>query len=134
MKLSHLSEFFATDAEQPYHPQEIPRKLVFVFTLCKFQSQDLLFNLLGWTGFNTLLAKDVPTESKINYLPIIDNPITEMSTINQVLRQSVQIADVLELPRVFLLLMRLFMQRYNKFDGRMMFTIRDVLCALENSM
>ena len=60
------------------------------------------FNLPGWTGFNTLLAKDVPTESKISYLPIIDSPITEMSTINEVLCQSVKIADVLELPRVLL--------------------------------
>ena len=98
LKLSHLSEFVSTDAEEHYHPQEIPQKLDFMFTSCKFQSQYLSFNVPGWTGFNTLLANDVPTVSKISFLPIIDNPITEMSTINEV----VQIADELELLPVLL--------------------------------
>ena len=42
--------------------------------------------------------------SKISYLPVIDNPklITEMSTINEVLHQSVHMADELELARVLL--------------------------------
>ena len=45
LKLSHLSEFVSTDADQHYQHQKIPRKLDFLFTLCKFQSQDLLVNL-----------------------------------------------------------------------------------------
>jgi hypothetical protein len=64
LKLSHLSEFVSTDAEEHYYPQDIPQKLNFLFTLCKFQSQDLPFNLPGWTGFNTLLANDVGQRCK----------------------------------------------------------------------
>ena len=56
----------------------------------------------GWTGFNTLHYRDVPVMSQISYLPIIDNPITEMSTINEILKQSIQIADGLDLQQLLL--------------------------------
>lgn len=38
--------------------------------------------------------------SRISYLPIIDKPITKMCTTNEILRQSVQIADELQLQQV----------------------------------
>lgn len=97
-----MSEFVSIDAEEHYYVQESPRKLDFIFNLCKFQSQGLPINLPGWRGFNTPLANDIPMVSKISYLPIIDNPITKMTTINDFVRQSVQIADELELPQVMI--------------------------------
>ena len=102
LKLSHLSEFVSTDAKEHFQLQEIPRKLDLIFAICKLQSKEAPCRLPGWTGFNTLLHREVPTMSKISYLPIIDNPITEISTINEILRQSVEIADELELKQLLL--------------------------------
>ena len=83
-------------------PQQLARKLDLAFVVCKMQHESEPSELPGWTGFNTLLHSDIPTMSTISYLPIIDSPITEWSTINEVLRQSVAIADELELPIVVL--------------------------------
>lgn len=102
VKLSHLSEFVSTDVKEHSHIQAIPRRLDFIYALCKIQAKELSICLPGWTGFNTLLHNNVPTMSRISYLPIIDRPITEMCTINEILRQSVQIADELQLQQVLL--------------------------------
>ena len=53
--------------------------------------------LPGWTGFNTLLCKDIPDVSRVGYLPVIDASPTEYATINAILERSKEIADKLEL-------------------------------------
>jgi hypothetical protein len=53
--------------------------------------------LPGWTGFNTLLCKEIPDVSRVGYLPVIDASPTEYSTINAILERSKEIADKLEL-------------------------------------
>ena len=102
VKLSHLSEFVSTDVNEHSHIQTNLRRLDFIYALCKFQAKELFICLLGWTGFNTLLHNDIPTMSRISYLPIIDKPITEMCTINEILRQSVQIAHELQWQQILL--------------------------------
>ncbi len=102
LDIHHLSEYISTDIAEYSKQQEFPRKLDLAFALCKLQSEDNGDNMPSWTGFNTLLHPDVPAMSTISYLPIIDNPITEWSTINEILRQSVKIADELELQQVVL--------------------------------
>ena len=57
----------------------------------------------NWTGYNTLLSKgSIPQLSKVTYLPIIDAPVTELSTIKAVLQRSTKIADELGLQHVCL--------------------------------
>ena len=52
----------------------------------------------NWTGYNTSLSKEnIPQLSKITYMPKIDPPATELSTINAVLQRSTKIADELGL-------------------------------------
>jgi hypothetical protein len=36
--------------------------------------------LPGWTGFNTLLCKEIPDVSQVGYLPVIDASPTEYAT------------------------------------------------------
>ena len=73
-------------------------KLDFVYILikhsCAWKTDEML---PGWTGFNTVLFKDVPNVSRVGYLPVIDAPPTEYSTINAILKRSTEIADKLEL-------------------------------------
>jgi hypothetical protein len=102
LDVHHLSEYISTDIAEHSRQEEFPRKLDLAYALCKLQSEDNGDNMPSWTGFNTLLHPDVPAMSTISYLPIIDNPITEWSTINEILRQSVKIADELELQQVVL--------------------------------
>ena len=56
----------------------------------------------GWTGLNSRLATCVPVVSKIGYLPIIDAAISDMSTVNEVLKRSVSISQRLEIPEIVL--------------------------------
>ena len=44
--------------------------------------------LPGWTGFNIMLYEaEIPQESRIGYIPVIDNSPTEYSTINAILME-----------------------------------------------
>ena len=55
----------------------------------------------GWTGFNTrLCSKNIPPQSKIGYLPIIDASPTQMSTVNTILIRSIDIAESLNLDTI----------------------------------
>ena len=57
--------------------------------------------LPGWTGFNTMLNEtEIPNESRIGYLPVIDNSPTEYSTINAILEKGVDIANALQLDHI----------------------------------
>lgn len=57
----------------------------------------------SWTGFHTLLQGDSTLQkSALYYLPVIEASPTEMSTVNTILKRSVQIADQLELEHIVL--------------------------------
>ncbi|XP_016111421.1 uncharacterized protein [Sinocyclocheilus grahami] len=57
----------------------------------------------SWTGFHTLLKGDGTLQkSALYYLPVIEASPTEMSTVNTILKRSVQIADQLELDHIVL--------------------------------
>ena len=57
---------------------------------------------LGWTGFNTNIYKEVRPTATIGYLPVIDAPVTDMSTVNALLKHSVSICNHLNLPEIVL--------------------------------
>ncbi|XP_034096209.1 uncharacterized protein LOC117562482 [Gymnodraco acuticeps] len=57
----------------------------------------------SWTGFHTLLQdENTLQKSALYYLPVIEASPTEMSTVNTILKRSVQIADQLELDHIVL--------------------------------
>ena len=55
----------------------------------------------SWTGFNILIRNDTHVvQDTVSYLPTINAPATEMSTVNEVLTQTVNIMDTLELKEI----------------------------------
>ncbi|XP_047124615.1 uncharacterized protein LOC124807117 isoform X1 [Hydra vulgaris] len=57
--------------------------------------------LPSWTGLNTIMS-DKNMLTTIAYLPVIDAPVTEISTINEILKQALTIANTLELAHIVL--------------------------------
>ena len=54
--------------------------------------------VMGWTGFNITVRKDIPvSQDNIGYLPTINAPATNMSTVYEILNQSIQIKNTLKL-------------------------------------
>lgn len=81
--------------------QKTPKMLDLSLVVCRSQQDERLFP--NWTGFNTLLqSSEIPVLSKVGYLPIINAPPTEMSTINAILKKSKEIANRLCIPYVCL--------------------------------
>ena len=81
-------------------PQNYGKKLDFLFIVSRMLQANRFPN---WTGYNTLISKNsIPRLSKIVYLPIVDAPATEFSTINPILQRSIKIADELGVPYVCL--------------------------------
>ncbi|CAB4001806.1 Hypothetical predicted protein, partial [Paramuricea clavata] len=77
---------------------EAAQLLDLTYVLLKMVPSDDLPVLPRWTGFNTLLRKDnIPSISRVGYLPVIDASPTEYSTINTILKRSTKIADQLQL-------------------------------------
>ena len=58
--------------------------------------------LPGWKGFNTNIYKEGRPISTIGYLPVIDSPVTDISTVNTLLKHSVSICNHLNLPEIVL--------------------------------
>jgi hypothetical protein len=56
-------------------------------------------SLPSWTGFNTQLVADIPNVTKIGYLLVIDAPVTDLATVNALLRHSVSICQRLHRQR-----------------------------------
>ena len=55
----------------------------------------------SWTGFNILIRNDTHVvQDTVGYLPTINAPTTETSTVNEVLTQTVNIMDTLELKEI----------------------------------
>ena len=79
-----------------------PKKLDQAYHVTKFNLEG---TLPSWTGFNHLLSEvEVPPQSVIGYLPVIDGSPTEMNTVLTILQRSVQIADKLNLETVVLVM------------------------------
>ena len=68
------------------------------YALCKVFGSDGGVLMPGWTGFNSELhANDILLKSTIGYLPIVDAPVTDLSTVYTILKRSMKIADKLKL-------------------------------------
>ena len=76
------------------------RNADFVYMLarkCASKSEDYLS---GCTGFNTQAHKEIRRTSNIGYLPVIDASVTDMATVNEILRHSISICQHLLLPEI----------------------------------
>lgn len=63
--------------------------------------------LPNWTGYNTLLNSEchhLPPITTLGYLPVIDTSPTSMDTVHTILKQSIDIADELELDSIALVM------------------------------
>lgn len=93
-----------TEIGVEYHvsPQIDAKKKDLAFTLCRFLGNSI--SLPNWTGFNTKLtiSRNIPKQSKIGYLPVIDASPTEFSTVKEILVRSEEIANKLKLKYICL--------------------------------
>jgi len=86
--------------------QVVSRKIDLVYVLCKQLSANVIDDdaksiLPRWTGFNTHISKgSTKPLSAVGYLPIIDAPVTELSTVFTLLKKSLKIAENLSLPGI----------------------------------
>jgi hypothetical protein len=78
------------------------RNADFVYMLSRYYASESENCLPGWTGFNTQVHKEKRRVSNIGYLPVIDAPVTDMATVNEILRHSVSICQRLQLPEIVL--------------------------------
>ena len=97
VNLNDAMQNYEIGEEHHVEPQNDAKKKDLAFTLCRHLGKGI--TLPNWTGFNTKLIykRDIPTQSKIGYLPIIDASPTELSTVKEILNQSEKIADKLNL-------------------------------------
>ena len=61
-------------------------------------------NVCGWTGFNILVRDEIEVKKDnihVGYLPTIDAPATNMSTVFEILNQSLKIKDTLKLQATY---------------------------------
>ena len=80
---------------------QIPgRNLDLAFVICRIFSTDIGCVVPGWTGFNTKLVREIPELANIGYLPVVDNPASDMATINAILKKSVSICESLRIPEI----------------------------------
>ena len=84
------------------HEQNMARHADFVYMLSRKCASESENYLPGWTGFNTQAHKEIRHTSNIGYLPVIDAPVTDMATVNEILRHSVSICQRLLLPEIVL--------------------------------
>ena len=89
--------------EESYRPQQnVGRNADFLYLLSRKNASENGKSLPGWTGFNTQVHKEIRSSSNIGYLPVIDAPVTDLSTVNTLLRHSVSICQRLQVPEVVL--------------------------------
>ena len=78
------------EIEEEHHilPQIDAKKKDLAFCLCRYLGRSSA--IPNWTGFNTRLAvnRNIPTQSKLGYLPVLDASSTELSTVNEILNRS----------------------------------------------
>ncbi len=87
------------DIEEEHHivPQIDAKKKDFAFCLCRYLGGRSA--IPNWTGFYTRLTvnRNIPIKSKLGYLPVIYASPTELSTVNELLNRSEEIANKLDL-------------------------------------
>ena len=89
--------------EQGYrHEQNMARNADFVYMLSRKGASESKDCLPGWTGFNTQVYTEIRKISNIGYLPVIDAPVTDIATVDEILRHSVSISNRLKLPEIVL--------------------------------
>lgn len=80
--------------------EEIARKKTFLWVLVRLHAADHQ-HIGGWTGFNITVRNEVEVvKDNIGYLPTINAPATSMSTVFEVLSQSLKIKDSLKLSSI----------------------------------
>ena len=77
-------------------PKIDAKKKDLAFCLCRYLGRSS--TIPNWTEFNTKLTvnRNIPTQSKLGYLPVIDASPTELSTVNEILSRSEEIANKLD--------------------------------------
>ncbi|XP_065684232.1 uncharacterized protein LOC136096644 [Hydra vulgaris] len=90
---SYRKNPFSIREDEHLIDQSFSRLINFGYILCKVNDSNTL--LPGWTGFKTLLHAKPLNKSIISYLPVINAPVTEISTVNEILQKSIAIADKL---------------------------------------
>ena len=65
------------------------------------KSADVNHSLPNWRGFN-VLANSLPIlkKSSIQYLPVIESSPSDLSTVNEILKRSLEFAEKLNLPEI----------------------------------
>ena len=87
--------------EQSYHhDQDMTRNADFMYMLSRNYASESGNCFPGWTGLNTQVHKEMRHTSNIGYLPVIDAPVTDMATVNEILQHSVSICQFLQLPEI----------------------------------
>ena len=57
--------------------------------------------LSSWTGFNILHRDNIePQQDNVGNMPTINSPATQLKTVHEVLQQSVQVMQSLEIPNI----------------------------------
>ena len=92
--------------------------------------------LPGWTGFNTILVEvhEIPKESRVGYLPIINANPTEYPTIYAILKRSVSIVDKLKLKYAVVVFDEGLYSKVQQVRGKEQTFYDKLVCALESSM
>lgn len=72
----------------------------------------------SWTGFNIEIRDNiVVTQDTVAYLPTVNAPATELSTVHEVLNRTLQIMESLQLSNIVCVLTRHYMQKRWKLHG-----------------
>ena len=77
-------------------------ELNLAMTVSKMAQTGMDKSLPSWTDFNISITNEVPPQSKVGYLPVINSSPTLLKTVNAVFERSIQIADELGIPEIAL--------------------------------
>lgn len=104
VNLNDAMKNLETDEEHHISAQAAAKRLDLAFCLCRHPSFGNNFAIPNWSGFNTLITnrRDIPAQSKVGYLPVIDASPTEFSTVKEILKRSEEIGDKLNLKYICL--------------------------------
>ena len=73
----------------------------FIWLVTRISNPEEDQTISSWTGFNILVRNDkIVVQDTVGYLPTINAPATDMSTVNEVLTQTLNIMETLELKEI----------------------------------
>ena len=102
ISLRSQSSDISIDDKSHQDEQQFARNADFVYTLSRKYASESGLLFPGWTGLNTQVHKEIPTVTNIGYLPVIDAPVTDLATVNTLLKHSVSICQRLQIPEIVL--------------------------------